>query len=120
MGIFLGSSVEDPNLAIELLPALFMPQILFSGFFVTPANMPHPLVYIRYIFPLTYAIWILTIEEFNGRCEGKTQDYCQMLLDNIDAYPNDTWWYWLTLVGLFVFFRSVALVMLRTKASKFY
>ena len=34
--VALGSMVEDPKMAQEFLPLLFVPQMLFAGFFVTP------------------------------------------------------------------------------------
>jgi hypothetical protein len=40
MAIMLGSSVEDPKLATEMLPLLFVPKMLFAGVFVAPALIP--------------------------------------------------------------------------------
>jgi ABC-type multidrug transport system ATPase subunit/ABC-type multidrug transport system permease subunit len=36
LAVLLGCSVEDPKLAQEMLPILFVPQMLFAGFFVVP------------------------------------------------------------------------------------
>merc|ERR1719263_1835471 len=56
IGIFIGSSVEDPNVAQELMPALIVPQLLFAGFFI-PSNMiPEFLRWAQYLCSLTYAI----------------------------------------------------------------
>jgi len=40
IAVALGCSVEDPKLAQEMLPILFVPQMLFAGFFVTPNLIP--------------------------------------------------------------------------------
>ena len=40
MAVMLGCSVEDPKLGQELLPLLFVPQMLFAGFFVAPDLIP--------------------------------------------------------------------------------
>ena len=40
LAVVLGCSVEDPKLATEMLPILFVPQMLFAGFFVTPDLIP--------------------------------------------------------------------------------
>lgn len=34
IAIFLGCIIEDPKVANEMLPLLFVPQMLFAGFFV--------------------------------------------------------------------------------------
>jgi ABC-type multidrug transport system permease subunit len=40
LAVLLGCSVEDPKLAQEMLPILFVPQMLFAGFFVRPYLIP--------------------------------------------------------------------------------
>lgn len=40
LAVLLGCSVEDPKLGQEMLPILFVPQMLFAGFFVTPDLIP--------------------------------------------------------------------------------
>lgn len=118
LGVLLGSSVEDPKLAMEFLPLLFMPQVLFCGFFVTSSLIPSWLRWARYLCTLTYAIRILLVAEFND-CAA-TVPNCSTLLVNSDANVDDRWWYWLILVLLFVIFRGSALFVLRKKATKFY
>ena len=118
LGVLLGSSVEDPKLAQEFLPLLFVPQLLFAGFFVTAGLIPIWLRWARYLCVLVYAIRILIISEFEN-CAA-TEKNCRMVIANVDANANDTWWYWLVLVLLFVVFRGSALFVLRKKATKFY
>lgn len=118
LGVLLGCSVEDPKLGQEMLPLLFVPQMLFAGFFVTPDLIPKWLRWARYLCTLTFAIRIILVAEFGG-CVA-TERNCGELLDNIDAVPDDTWWYWLVLVLLFVVFRFSALFVLRKKATKFF
>ena len=36
LAVLLGCAIEDPKLAQEMLPLLFVPQMLFAGFFVRP------------------------------------------------------------------------------------
>lgn len=40
IAVLIGSAIEDPKLAMEFLPVLFVPQILFAGFFVNPNFIP--------------------------------------------------------------------------------
>ena len=108
-----------------------MPQILFAGFFVPPALIPVWLRWLTYVFPLAYAVKIVLVGEFDGACDGyetvqatpdgtTTVNYCDRILTNTQAYPEDVWWYWLIILAQFVFFRLLALFMLQKKASKFY
>lgn len=126
LGVMVGSATESPSTAIELLPAVFMPQILFSGFFVPPELIPDWLAWLVYIMPLTYGVRILLVGEFGGdRCDnveplpdGSTS--CARILENSGLDTGDVWWYYLVLLVLFVFFRLLALFILRKKATKFY
>jgi ABC-type multidrug transport system permease subunit len=156
LGALVGSSGSDPTVAIEFLPAVFMPQILFAGFFIPFEIMPVWLGWLTYIFPLTYAVRLVLVQEFNGACDGTDGGFCgriadasggeldpsfcetmfsnlnvnpedldipnncEMLLGNVDANSEDTWWYWIVLFAQFVFFRVLALVVLRRKAEQFY
>ena len=122
LAVLLGCSVEDPKLAQELLPILFVPQMLFAGFFVTPDLIPAWLRWARYLCTLTYAIRIILVEEFyncNPLNEAEN-NRCNELLENVDADPDETWWNWLVLLLLFVVFRVFALIILRRKATKFF
>jgi hypothetical protein len=69
---------------------------------------------------LTYSVRILLVNEFDNCSDDPAAlENCDALLDGIGANPDDTWWYWLVLVGLFVVFRLTALFVLKYKASKF-
>jgi hypothetical protein len=122
LAVFLGCSVEDPKMAQELLPLLFVPQMLFAGFFVAPHLIPSWLSWARYLCSLTYGVRILLVAEFHDCDPGNPQanDMCNTLLTNIDGDPDSVWWNWLVLVGLFVFFRLTALFVLKQKATKFF
>ena len=116
LAVMLGCSVEDPKLGQELLPLLFVPQMLFAGFFVTPDLIPAWLRWAQYLCTLTYSVRLVLIAEFDS-CEEQS---CETLLDNIGADPDQQYWYWIVLVGLFALFRIGALLILRKKATKFF
>ena len=121
LGVLVGCSVTNPHTAIEFLPAIFMPQILFSGFFVPPGLIPVWLSWIRYICPLTYGVKILVAAEYgNGRCDGLYPNFCESIFENVGVKENDVWWYYLVLIGLFVVVRILALFILKRKADQFY
>lgn len=123
LGVLVGSSVANPSTAMEFLPALFLPQILFSGFFVPPELMPDWLSWLQWIFPLTYGVKIVMAAEFEGRCDETSPpypNYCDQVLENVKADEDDIWWYYVVLLCLFFFFRLLALFVLKSKAEKFY
>jgi ABC-type multidrug transport system permease subunit len=95
--------------------------MLFAGFFVKPDLIPFWLRWARYLCALTYAIRIALVAEFGNGCGGGEADIaCKNLLLAVEADPDDTWWNWLVLVGLFVVFRLLALRILQQKALKFF
>lgn len=121
LAVLLGCSVEDPKLAQEMLPILFVPQMLFAGFFVRPELIPTWLRWPRYLCTLTYSIRILLVAEFeNCSTDENALEQCNGLLEGVDADPDETWWNWLILISLFLVFRVGALFVLRSKATKFF
>ena len=121
LSVLLGCAVEDPKLGQEMLPLLFVPQMLFAGFFVAPDLIPSWLRWARYLCSLTYGVRLVLLEEFGGGCPDELGfDPCQQLLDSVEADADESWWYWLVLVALFAVFRSGALVVLQQKATKFF
>ena len=110
LAVLLGCSVEDPKLGQEMLPILFVPQMLFAGFFVAPELIPAWLRWARYLCSLTYALRIAMVEEFYDCNPGNPEENraCNNQVEVIDGDPDETWWNWLVLVALFVFFRLVA------------
>jgi len=121
LGVALGCSVDDAKLAMEFLPILFVPQLLFAGFFVSLSLIPVWLRWARHVCTLTYAVRILLVAEFE-QCakDPKYALFCNGLLIKMDANPEETWWNWIILVALFCVFRILALAILRNKASQFY
>lgn len=53
LAVMLGCSLEDPKVATEMLPVLYVPQILFAGFFVAPDLIPSWLSWARFLCSLT-------------------------------------------------------------------
>ena len=54
LAVLLGAALENPKMAQEFLPILFVPQMLFAGFFVVPELIPVWLRWARYLCTLTY------------------------------------------------------------------
>ena len=124
LAVLLGCSIDDAKLAQEFLPLLFVPQMLFAGFFVAVQLLPQWLRWVQYICSLTYGVRLGILAEFEG-CANDLENIeaaknCQTVLRNIDASADQKWWYWLVLVALFVVLRVMALYVLKKKANQFY
>jgi ABC-2 type transporter len=122
MAVMLGViSGGNAKFAQQLLPLLFIPQLLFSGFFVSPSLIPKMLQWAQYACVLTYAVRLLVVEEFHNCSDNDTENrQCERLVENVRADPDQSLFYWLMLVVYFVFFRTLALFLLRITATTFY
>jgi len=113
IGVFIGSSVSDPNVALEFIPALIVPQLLFSGFFIQTSLIPKLLRWAQYLCSLTYAVRLALVSEF-GDC---TTPSCLGLLENNGVNELESYWYWIILIAFIVVFRVTAMAVLRSKAN---
>jgi len=113
IGLFIGSCVEDPSVAAEMLPALIVPQLLFSGFFIQTNLIPVWLSWAQYLCSLVYATRLVTHYEF-GECDSQA---CTGLLEANGVYQLETYYYWIILCAIAVIFRTTAMVVLKGKAS---
>eukprot|EP00804_Cyclotella_cryptica_P005253 CCRYP_021227-RA/>CCRYP_021227-RA protein AED:0.30 eAED:0.30 QI:0/0.25/0.2/1/0.25/0.2/5/86/284 len=120
--VLVGCSVEDPKIAIEFMPVLFMPQILFAGLFVRTELIPVWLSWAQYLCALMYAVRLALLAEFSDCANDSTlvPNSCKSLLEANEVVESDKALYWGVLWGLFVVFRLSGLAVLRKKAKKFY
>jgi len=125
LAVMLGCAVEEVKTAAEFLPLLYVPQMLFAGFFVATSLIPKWLRWAQYLCSLTYAVRLFVGLEFKD-CGyespiGSTiPTNCERVFASNEINPDHFWLYALTLFALFVFFRSVALILLMKKATKYY
>ena len=112
----------NSELALQFLIILFMPQLLFVGYFVIPSLIPTWIGWLQYICPAAYAVRIILVNEFwNCRPDNFVANLqCNALLDNVNASVDDVWLYWVSMLSIFVGVRVIALVLLRANATRFY
>jgi ABC-type multidrug transport system permease subunit len=113
MGVLIGSAVEDPTVAAELMPALIVPQLLFSGFFISTDLIPTFLRWAQYLCSLTYAVRLSILGEI-GDCQFAS---CVSVMERNGVYELEPYWYWIILVGIAATFRFGGMVVLRGKAN---
>eukprot|EP00929_Paragymnodinium_shiwhaense_P113628 TRINITY_DN8190_c0_g1_i1.p1 TRINITY_DN8190_c0_g1~~TRINITY_DN8190_c0_g1_i1.p1 ORF type:complete len:627 (-),score=158.39 TRINITY_DN8190_c0_g1_i1:583-2463(-) len=109
-----GCLVADAKQAMEAAPGLFVPQILFAGFFIKMELIPPFMRWLQYICSLKWGMNILIINEFEGN------PMSQYVIEANDIDVDQTPMYFLVLIGLCVLFRSAAMIVLSRKAKAFY
>ena len=119
----LGASVSNVKDVTELAPLLFVPQLLFAGFFIRTSNIPPILRWAQYLCGIKYTMNLVLLTEFNSKlpsCQGDAAEACKAIIDTNDI-SGENWWVYILLLGvLFVGFRLLALVILVYKARRFY
>eukprot|EP00937_MAST-01D_sp_MAST-1D-sp2_P003469 g3469.t1 len=127
VAIMVGCLIANVQQAMEAVPAIFVPQILFSGFFVRTEQMPVWLSWAQYLCFLKYGLNLMMINEFGpGKCGGTDpqgralQPQCDALLEQNDVNPSMEWAYYLILLAAFVAYRCLALTCLKRRARLIY
>ena len=122
-GVVLGCLVPDVKSVAEFGVLLFVPQLLFSGFFIRTSMIPVFLRWAQYLCALKYALDIVLLTEFNTNlpsCQGAAYDNCKSVLTNNDIEQGLWWLYMLLLIALIVVFRVIGTYVLVQKSKKFY
>ncbi len=120
----LGCLVPDVKDVTELAPLLFVPQILFGGFFIRTSQIPVFLRWAQYLCGMKYGMNLVLLIEFNPSLHScsspQAHDNCENVLKNNDIDQDRYWIYIILLAALFIFFRLSAGMILVQKAKKFY
>lgn len=123
VAVILGSAVSDVKDVTELAPLLFVPQLLFAGFFIRLSQVPVFLRWAQYLCSLKYAMNLLLAIEFNlssNSCSGAAHANCKTVLENNQVDLNYLWLYAFLIAVLSVVFRLLGAKVLVEKARKFY
>eukprot|EP00557_Chaetoceros_sp_GSL56_P014797 CAMPEP_0176487054 /NCGR_PEP_ID=MMETSP0200_2-20121128/5910_1 /TAXON_ID=947934 /ORGANISM="Chaetoceros sp., Strain GSL56" /LENGTH=590 /DNA_ID=CAMNT_0017883823 /DNA_START=63 /DNA_END=1832 /DNA_ORIENTATION=+ len=95
LSVLLGCSIDDAKMAQEFLPLLFVPQMLFAGFFVAIRLIPNWLQWVQYICSLTYGVRLGLLAEFEECSNDPTNQQiafnCSNILRNVNADTSDKW-----------------------------
>mmetsp|Transcript_136033 Transcript_136033/g.435113 ORF Transcript_136033/g.435113 Transcript_136033/m.435113 type:complete len:139 (+) Transcript_136033:1566-1982(+) len=106
--------VADAKQAMEAAPALFVPQILFAGFFIKMEMIPSFMRWLQYICSLKWGMNIIYINEFIDAPGGK------VVMEANEIKEDNAYIYVIVLLAIFVGFRLLAMVALSRKAKAFY
>jgi len=119
VAVLLGCSVPTPEIAMELLPLVLVPQMLFAGFFVALSLLPSWLRWIQWICALGYGVRLGVIAEFEScaEVEGISGINCSEVITNSGADVDEKWLYWVVISVLFIVTRTLAFWVLKSKAT---
>jgi ABC-type multidrug transport system permease subunit len=123
VAVVLGCLVTEVKDVTELAPLLFVPQMLFAGFFIRLSQVPVWLRWAQYLCAMKYAMNLILLIEFNTSlksCQGNAHYACNAVLLDNDVVQDDWWVYALLIFVLFVGFRGIACYILAQKAKRFY
>lgn len=125
VAVCMGCAVGDVKSVTELAPLLFVPQMLFVGFFIPTGLIPIFLRWAQYLCSLKYAMNLIILTEFrltSPSCTSSPQAYanCENLIKSNDIEEDKYYVYILLLFALFAAFRIAAAILLQQKAKKFY
>lgn len=109
--LMVGCSVPNAQSAQELAPLIFVPQILFTGIFVSIDLIPPALRWLQYLCALKYAVDLGAILELKDLATGQAL----LIKENINV--DQAGLYVGVLVGIFVLFRLLAMINLGRRAQ---
>lgn len=118
--LLVGSIVTDVKQAAEVTPVIFVPQLLFSGFFVATQNIPVWLRWAQWLCSLKYTLNLLILIEFVGNSCGtsaQAQANCDSILQRNDISMSEVGLYIGILVAIMVGFRILGAFLLSMKAN---
>ena len=114
--VMLGAILTEAKSVSACFTLVVVPQFYFSGLFIAIELIPKWVNWAQYLCSVTYGSRLGLAYEF-ANCEpGLAQANCQTILESNNVKLDDTWWYWLALMGLFAMFRLGGVYLLRAKA----
>jgi len=123
--LLVGCIAANPEVANQAGPVLFVPQILFSGFYIRTSQIPSWLSWAQYLCSLKYGMNLFVLNEFGEQTTGdwpeaQQQQVKQVIIDGNDI-DSDHWWvYVLFLAALIFAFRALAILALARRAASFF
>eukprot|EP00981_Chlorochromonas_danica_P006258 scaffold1334_cov170-Ochromonas_danica.AAC.5 len=125
VAVMCGCLVSDVKQVTELAPLLFVPQMLFVGFFISTSKIPVFLRWAQYLCSLKYSMNLVLITEFDldsDKCSAseEARNNCRDLLVNNDVETGRYYVYILILFALFAGFRLAGAFFLVQRAKRFY
>jgi len=131
LGLMLSCGAPNANMAMVALPVLFIPLMLFGGFFLNTSDIPVYFIWIQYFSFFKYGFQILAINEFSGETfycdpdETTSSGACPYTSGDevihslgFDSTDNSMWASFLFLFMQIFLFSTLAYLALRFTAGR--
>lgn len=125
VAVAIGCAIPNVKNVTELGPVIFVPQLLFAGFFVKMSQVPVFLQWAQYLCSMKYTMNLILLLEFDANLPACTSSAaaahnCSTLLD-ANSIDKKLWWmYVLLLFAIFCLFRIIGVIVLVAKSKRFY
>jgi len=124
VALLVGSIAANAEVANQAAPAIFVPQLLFAGFFIKIDNVPVFLRWVQYICALKYGMNLFLLNEFgeDARKDWPVEDQmnAERFITANDVVPDHRWLYVAILVAIVIVIRGISLFVLAKRASSFF
>lgn len=90
IALFVSCVAPSAKAAVEGAPLIFVPQIMFSGFFIRMELIPVWLRWIQHIIPLKYAVNLATIAEFGWPSCDYIMEVPRLLNETSSTYETSS------------------------------
>ena len=121
LALVLGCLVNDVKDASEMSILVYVPQMLFAGFFIRLSQIPVYVRWAQYLCALKYAMDLLIVIEFDptlGSCQGAAAANCHSLFTDNDVSKHSWWIYFLIVFGIFAVSRVIGGILLVQRAKR--
>lgn len=122
--LVLGSVAASTEVAMQVTPLVFVPQLLFAGFFIKISQIPVWLRWAQWLCSLKFTLNLVMATEFGecslkGQKDGNYSEFgnCTFLIDANSVNLATPWRDAGVLIGLFFGFQLVAYIALTQKAN---
>jgi len=111
--------------ANQAAPAIFVPQLLFAGFFIRAEQIQDWLSWVQYICSLKYAMNLFVLNEFGSSSYDSSRPAMvemvhESIINQNDIDPDNWWLYYVILLALVVVFRALSIAALAWRASTYF
>lgn len=125
LALVLGVMISSITSVTELASLIFIPQLLFAGFYIRTEQIPEILRWAQYLCQAKYGMNLALYTEFRASLPScQTSDLaamnCAGVLESNNIHSKDIGLYIGSLLILFVGYRIIAVLILYQKAKKFY
>jgi len=116
MAVMVSCMVRDVKTAAEVGPLLFVPQILFAGFFIKMEQIPVFMRWVQYTCSLKWGMNLILLNEFNH----DDNPMGARMLELNDVEEDLTGLYVLIMFAIFVVPRIIGAIILTKKSKTVY